>query len=296
MPDFKYYTPDTLEEALKVFGSNQSIAPIAGGTDLLVEMKQGVRHFENLVSLNNIPELKKISEDEDYVYIGPCATHSEIEESEIVWKYIPALAETVGFIGSHQIRNSGTIGGNICTCASCADTAPILIAYEAEVEVSSATKSKRVPLASFFLDHHKTMLEKAELLTNIIIPKPKPNTGVYFEKFGLRESASISVASVAVSITVKDKKIIDANIVVGACAPTPRKCPSAGKVLINAGPGELVRGSKTLSDTANAALKDLFPIDDIRGSAQYRRDIVKTLIIKAILNAFERSFSLNIVN
>jgi CO/xanthine dehydrogenase FAD-binding subunit len=112
IPDFKYHSPETLEEALKVFGSNDSIAPIAGGTDLLVEIKQGVRHFENLVSLNNIPELKNISEDENYVYIGPCVTHSEIEESDIVRNNIPALAETVGFIGSHQIRNSGTIGGN----------------------------------------------------------------------------------------------------------------------------------------------------------------------------------------
>ncbi|MDA3842911.1 MAG: xanthine dehydrogenase family protein subunit M [Candidatus Kapabacteria bacterium] len=296
IPDFKYHSPETLEEALKVFGSNDSIAPIAGGTDLLVEIKQGVRHFENLVSLNNIPELKNISEDENYVYIGPCVTHSEIEESDIVRNNIPALAETVGFIGSHQIRNSGTIGGNVCTCASCADTAPILIAYEADVEVSSAAESKRLPIATFFLNHHQTMLSKGELLTNIIIPKPKPNTGVYFEKFGLRESASISVASVAVSIIVKDKKIIRTNIVVGACASTPKKCPSAMKVLVNADPRELVKGSKTLSDIANAALKDIFPIDDIRGSAQYRLDIVKTLIIKAVLNAFERSFSLNIVN
>ncbi|MFA6572165.1 MAG: FAD binding domain-containing protein, partial [Bacteroidota bacterium] len=225
------------------------------------------------------------SEDNDFIYIGPAANFNLIQNSEIIRKYIPVLIDAVSKIGSHQIRNSGTIGGNLCTCASCADSAPILITYNAEVEICSAKGKRIVPLTEILLHHHRISISKNEILTKIIVPKPKANFAANFQKFGLRESASISVASVAVGLSVEHSIITDASIVVGACAPTPKRCPSAINKIINSDIRKIYPDSQLLNEIAEAASSDINPIDDIRGSAEYRREIVKIITKRAIINA-----------
>ncbi|OGU60486.1 MAG: hypothetical protein A2X64_08475 [Ignavibacteria bacterium GWF2_33_9] len=257
---------------------------MAGGTDLLVEMKMG-RKLENVVSLNMVSELNEISEDTDFVFIGPTVTFRQIQDSPIIQKYIPHLIDTVSKIGSPQIRNTGTVGGNVCTCASCSDSAPTLIAYNSEVEISSSTGIRRINLTDLQLFHRKTSISKREVLSKIIIPKPKPNFTANFQKFGLRESASISVGSVAVGLWIENSQIADANIVVGACAPTPIKCNSAMQLIINAKLSDLQKDSILLNEIAEATASDTNPIDDIRGSADYRKDIIKTITKRAILNS-----------
>jgi len=291
LPDFNYHRPSTLKEALDLLASCANIAPLAGGTDLLVEIKKGFRKFDDLVSLNSIRSLKKISENNGSISIGAGATHSEIIESEIIKKFLPALASTCGTIGSSQIRNTGTIGGNLCTCASCADTAPILLTFDAEVEITSNKGRRIILLEEFLKGHHINDLKKDELLTRIVVPKPSKNLSAYFEKFGLRNSAAISVVSIAISVLHKDNKIINNSVVIGASAPTPIKCPRSMNLLMGQDIRELNKmneNDKFLLEFGELVTKEIFPIDDIRGSGNYRRDIVKTISIRALLNVISQ--------
>ena len=288
LPDFNFHKPDNLADAFDLLDSKENVAPIAGGTDLLVEIKKGIRQFDNIVSLNNIDELKQIYEDENNIIIGGGVTHEQIISSYLINKYIPALAQTCRTIGSHQIRNTATIGGNLCTCASCADTAPILITFAASVEISSSLGKRTILVTEFFKGHHFNDLLKGEILTNIIIPKPKSDKGnfvAHYEKFGLRNTASISVASVAVSLVVKDNKIIKNHIVVGASAATPIECPKSVEMLNGTKLSELVEESEFIKNLGESVAKEIFPIDDIRGSGNYRKDIVRAISGRAVIKA-----------
>lgn len=289
LPDFKYYKPSTLQEACKLLEKSENGAAIAGGTDVLVEMKKELRHNNELISLSGISELKIISEDKEHLYIGAAVTHNEIIESSLINKVFPVLSETAREIGTDQIRNTGTIGGNLCTGASCCDMAPVLIAGNASLEIVSARSKRIISIKDFFLNHKITSLEKGEILTRIIIPQIKPGTGVSFSKFGLREAASIAVASAAVMVRIDGNVITDAAIVAGAVAPTPVICQSASEIL----PGEKIDGLETnlplLNKVGEAVQKDSLPIDDIRGSAYFRRSLVKTLSQRALIESINRA-------
>jgi len=287
IPELKYYKPKTLDEAYKLLKSENKSALLAGGTDILVEMKQGIRSFDNIISLKSIVALREIIETQDTILIGSCATHNQIAESGLVKKYLPALAETVLTIGTHQIRNTATIGGNLCTCASCADSAPILMIYDASLEIGSESGKRIIKASDFFLGHHINALQKGELLLNIIVTKPFDNFGAYFEKYGLRESASISVASVAAGLKIENEIIADANIIIGACAPTPIKSEKAISLLKNSNIKDLIKDSEVLKSIGTAASLEVLPIDDIRASAEYRREIVNVLTQRVVLKALE---------
>jgi len=289
LPDFNFHQPETIREVLTLIGERPGAAVMAGGTDLLVEMKKGLRLHDDIVSLARISELKQISCDEHNLLIGACSTHSEVIASELVCRIAPALAEATAKIGSKQVRNTGTIGGNICTAASCCDTAPVLLAMHASVEIADAGQKRVVPLCDFFTYNKRTILGKNELLTRFIIPKPESGTGACYEKFGLRESGSISVVSVAASITIHHGIISEATIVIGAVAPTPKISDQANEVLQGKNIRDLTENSPFLEAAGDAAVRDSIPIDDIRGGAQFRRDVLKVLSKRAILRAIEKT-------
>lgn len=291
IPDFDYHRPNTLDDAYLLLNKLDNPTPIAGGTDLLVEIKQGIKRTENIISLAGIKELKGITEDADSITINAGVTHSELIASPLILKYFPALSQTAGKIGTHQIQNTGTIGGNLCTCASCADTAPILLVYNAEILIGSLKGTRTMNLNEFFIGHHITILEKDELLLSIRLLKKKTKFCSWFEKFGLRESASISVASVAVGFEIDNNIVTNASVVVGACAPTPVKSISATEKLLGSNINQLNQGSDVLSGIGDAASKEVLPIDDIRASADYRRNIVSTITQRAIIKALNQNNS-----
>lgn len=283
LPDFNFHQPVTIQDALNLLAQRSNAAPMAGGTDLLVEMKKGLRMHDDIVSLAKIPELKHIADDEQNIFIGPCSTHSEVIASGLIGEILPALVEAASKIGSDQIRNTGTIGGNICTAASCCDTAPVLLAMNASVEIADSGSKRVVPLSDFFTFNKKTILRSGELITRFIIPKPKSGTGACYEKFGLREAGSISVVSVAAALRIEDDTITHASIVIGAVAPTPKISEQANEILIGKKIQDLSEGSPLMEEAGAAAVRDSIPIDDIRGGAQYRRDVLKVLVKRAIL-------------
>lgn len=289
LPEFNFHKPATLREALDLLNREPGAVPMAGGTDLLVEIKKGLRAHSDIVSLGAVGELKEIRADKDYLYIGACATHSSVMESPLVAEFAGALSEATAKIGSAQIRNAGTIGGNICTAASCCDTAPVLLALRASVEIACGSNRRTIPLKEFFTFNKRTVLKNGELVTRIIIPKPKAGTGCRYEKFGLRDAGAIAVVSVAVSLQIRNGSVNDAIVVIGAVAPTPKISDRANAVLTEKLVTELSEGSALLDRAGEAAVMDSIPIDDIRGGAQFRRDVLKVLTKRAIQRAIERA-------
>ena len=289
IPDFHYHRPRSVEEACRILGESPDGVPLAGGTDLLVEIKQGKRRHQDIVSLSGIKELKTINMNGNNLEIGAAVTHNELIESPVVRKYFSVLSESASQIGTDQIRNTGTIGGNLCTGASCSDIAPILVAVNAEVELVGTNNIRRIPVKNFFIFHRKTAIEKGEILTRIIISDPKPENGAYYEKFGLREAASIAVASAAALIELNEGICTDACIVLGAVAPTPKICTKAREIILGKKVSELSPGSQILQIAGEAAAKEAAPIDDIRGSAAFRRELVRILTQRAVSNALSRS-------
>jgi len=283
--DCNYHRPKSVAETVEILNSSDNAAILAGGTDLLVEIKKGIRQHSDLVSLSDINELKIISEDNNNIYIGTAITHNEIIKSKVICQFLPCLSQTCTKIGSEQVRNMATIGGNICTAASCCDTAPVLLAYYASIEIASKEGNRTIPLKDFFVFNKKTTLKEGEIVTKIIVPKPSKGTGVHYEKFGLREAMSISVVSVAVNVTIENKVVANSCVIIGAVAPTPRISKNATDLLNGSNLSDLKEGSKILEKIGQAASNDSIPIDDIRGGAQYRRDILTTLTQRAILSA-----------
>ncbi len=294
LQDFIYHKPATLQEACKLLESKENAAAIAGGTDILVEIKKGLRHNDNIVSLSGIKELKILEESENQLVIGAAVTHNEIKNSKFIKEKLPALAEAASLIGTDQVRNTATLGGNLCTGASCCDMAPVLIASNASVEIVSTNGKRIVALKDFFVFHKETSIGKGEIMTKIIVPLSKPGTGVCFKKFGLRDASAISVASASVMIKTDGNVFTDSCIVVGAVAPTPRISIKASKFLTGVKVTELLEGSSILKEVGEAAAADSLPLDDIRGTADFRRDIVNVLTQRAVLKAVNRAINLNI--
>lgn len=289
IPDFRYHAPATVEEACELLATSRDAALLAGGTDLLVQLKQGKRRHEDIVSLTRIAELESIRLDGDRLSIGATVTHAKLKTSSLIHEHWPAICEAAATIATTQIRNTATVGGNLCTAASCSDTAPILLALGAEIELVSSRGKRRLPLEDFFVFHHQTALDEGEILTRILGPLSEPGTGAAFEKFGLKDAAAVAVASLAVWVRVRGDLVSDVRIAMGAVAPTPRLARRAAELLEGAPVAKLSAGSPSLVELGRVVAGEAEPIDDLRGSADYRRGLVAVLSQRVLVEALERA-------
>ena len=287
LTDFNYHKPETIEEACKILSESNNAALLAGGTDILVELKKGLKIYDDVVSIKNLSDLIILKKEKENIIIGSAVTHNEIKNSTLIKKYLPALSKAVTTIGTEQIRNTGTIGGNICTAASCCDTAPVLLAYGASLEITSCSNKVTIPIKDFFLEHHKTVLKKGEILTKISIPIPNKSMGVSFIKFGLRDSAAISVTSVSVMLNFKNDICADSRIAIGAVTSAPKLSEKSKDILLELNKQKIVE-EDTLNEICKSTVEDALPIDDIRGSADYRRNVVYIITKRAILEAINQ--------
>ncbi len=285
MPRFEYHRPATLKEACEIKAEFKDKAQIlAGGTDLIVNLKKSLISPEILISLREIKELalKSIDFSNGSTRIGACSTASELTQSEHITGPFRALATGTGSLGSPLIRNMATIGGNLVTARPAADLAPSLMAYKGRVILNSLSKAREVSLDDFFTGPGKTVIKDDEILTEVVLDHPPPYSGCGYIKLGTRRALEISLVNVAAFITLEKPKgpVTDARIVLGAVGPTPLRALTAEKFLTGKRPDEGL-----FSDAARAAAKDSRPIDDFRGSAEYRRDMVKVLTKRALLEA-----------
>jgi len=282
LPQFKYYKPRTLDEALKLLNELDEAKVIAGGTDLLIDMRIGRYRPKNIIDINDLNELKYIVDDGDWIRIGALTRLQELIDSEIVREKLPILYEAVYHMASWQIRNRGTIGGNLCNASPAADTAPPLMVLEAKLRVISIEGEKTIDVREFFLGPRKTILKRNELLKEIMVPVYK-DYGYSYMKLGRRNSFTLSIVSVASLVKVEDNVFSDVRIALNSIAPTPIRAFSVEKYLV---------GRKVAIDSIKAAsklvAKDISPITDIRATAEYRRDMAIVLTYDALKVALKR--------
>jgi CO/xanthine dehydrogenase FAD-binding subunit len=280
MKPFEYNVVHSIEEVCSVlveYGSDARI--LAGGTDLLIELrKTNARSPKVVVDISFLDELRNFKPQNGTVILKPLVTHSEIVNSKVVQKYAPLLSSAASTVGSTQIRNRGTVGGNIMNAATCADTVPPLIALGANITLKSKTGSRQLDLSDLFIKPYQTKARTDEILTDIQFPKLLPNTKSAFIKLGRRNALSISRLSVAAIITQdKNTKITDARIVPGAILPVWRRVAEAEQMLI----GE--RPSKELFTAAGQKVSEvMISYTGRRWSTEYKEPVIAVLVRRAL--------------
>lgn len=285
LPKFEYLAPKSIAEACALLARHKGSARVmAGGTDLLVQMKGREVMPKYLVGLKNIAGMDKIEYDKaEGLKIGSLATHASIASSPIIKEKFGCLADAVSQIGFPQTRNVGTIGGNLCNAAPSADSAPILIALGAKVKMTSVDGERTVLLEKFFTGPGQTVLGEDAILTEIQVPNQPPDSGGAYVKLSLRSAVAAVGVAAQVVLDSSHRVCTDARIVLGAVAPTPIR---AGKA------EEAVKGKKLdeslIEQAGQIASGEASPISDVRTSMDYRRKMVKILTIKALSQALSR--------
>lgn len=286
MKPFSYFSPRTLREAVELLIQHGQEAKIlAGGTDLLVEMKEGIVAPQYVIDLKNIPALNQIRLEDHYLKIGSLATVHEIEVNPSVRQYAGVLAQAASLLGSPQIRNKGTIGGNLCHASPSADLAPPLLALDGKVGMIGKNGERMEDLEKFFIGPGMTTLKVDEILTEIQVPIPPPGSAGIYSKFSPRQAMNLALVGVATLITLnRDSQICTgARIALGAVAPTPIRAKKSEKIL----EGQIIK-EELLQEVSHLAAEESRPISDIRGSAWYRKEIIKNLVGQGIAHALER--------
>ena len=289
MKPFDYLAPRTLAEAVDALAKyNGQARMIAGGTDLLLKMKAGRLAAKAVINIKRIPELRCLS-FESHLTLGALTTLEELRRSPIIREHYPALAEAAATMASTQIRNLATVGGNLCNAAPSADLAPILIALNAIVRIAGPGGERRIPLSDFFTGPGTTVLAPDELMAALKVPRP---TGpALYLKHSPREHMDIAVVGVGLSLRWGSSSTAtptsggtlratatptptceSARVVLGAVAPTPLRAQRAEAELLG---GPL--SAERIERAAKLAAEEAKPIDDVRGSAWYRRRMVEVL-------------------
>ncbi len=285
-----YYTPNTPAEALTLLNTHRSAARIiSGGTDLLLELERGARQVEAVIDVSRVAGLDTIALKEDgRIHLGPAVTHNQVVDSDLCRQHAFPLVSACRQVGSPQIRNRGTIAGNLATASPANDTISPLTALEASVTLASTGGRRQVPLADFFLGVRRTALAANEMIIDIHFPAMQPNQVGTFEKLGLRRAQAISVVNVAVVLTISESQISEARIALGSVAPTIIRAPQAEQALV----GRALT-DEVIAQAAKLAAQAAKPITDIRGSAAWRRYAVEVYTrraLRALRNGEERDF------
>lgn len=283
---FEYFSPKTSAEALELvnrFGKKAKI--LAGGTDLLIMMKEKVIKPEYLIDINEISELKGIVyEPGKGAVIGAATKVSEVEHSEIIREKYYALHQAAGELGSVQVRNMATIGGNSCHASPAAETPTPLIALGATVVLSSLSGEREIPLEDFIIGNRQTALAEGEILTKFKLPEPAPRSASRYWYIGLRDAMEIDAVNMAVNIVLEDdlRTVKALKLVMGSVSPRPLVSAEVPNILVGK---EFTL--ELVEKAAEAASGEAKPISDIRASAEYRREMVAVLARRLLKEAFD---------
>ncbi len=284
MNRFEYFEPATLAEAVALLGRcNGKASLLAGGTDLLVEIKEHIRRPDYVINIKQIPGMEELSYDAKAgLRFGALVTSRAIEISPAVQEKYPGLAQAVRELGSIQVRNRATVVGNICRASPSADTLPPLIADGASARIYGPEGERIVVLEEFFTGPGETVLKPDELVTEITIPPPPARTGRIYIKHGRRKAMELATVGVAISLTLEGDTCREVRIALGAVAPTPIRARRAESLLRNQ-----VIDEHLIEQAARTAMGEARPIGNVRASAEYRRRMVEVLTRRAITQAVE---------
>ena len=264
----------------------RSVKVLAGGTDLLVDLKSASRVPRVIVDISRATDLKGIAVTDQGLRIGAMVTHTEIMRSPLIRERVPALADAVRTIGAVQTRNMGTLGGNLVTCVPSMDSGPALVALDALVTIAGPGRRRQLPLTGFFAGPRKTLLKPQELLLDIIIPKENLGKPADFQKFGLRKGQALALVNAAASLWLdrKTNACLAPRIALGAVGPTVIRARAAEAHL----EGRAIT-PEAVAEAGRIAAAEARPISDFRASAGYRRDLIAVLTRRALANACARA-------
>jgi carbon-monoxide dehydrogenase medium subunit len=286
LPKFEYHTPTSLPEALDLLTKYDGRgAVLAGGTDLLVSMKKREVLPEHLISLKGVAELKGIHDEKEGMKIGTFVTLGEIEHSKMIQDKFGVLWDAVQVMASRQIRNLATIGGNLCSAAPSADTAPPLIVLDASVEILSPNGKRKVLVENFFKGPGESDLKPGEILTQIMIPNPPPKSGGAYFKLMRRAAMDLAQVGIAACLSIDLEKNIctGARIALGAVGLTPIRALKAEQILLNKQVNQ-----KIGKEAGKIAAEEANPRSSIRASKEYRREMIEVLTKRAVMTAYNR--------
>ncbi len=283
MKKFEYHQPSTLKQALSLMEKLKGCGKyIAGGTDILVRMKQRAIHPDTLISLRAIDRLKTISHN-GALSIGSMTSFRELERDPVIAQVYPALARAVSGLANPQVRNVATVGGNLCNAAPSADCAPPLIVMQATLKLQGPGGEREVPIDQFFTGPGENCMEAEEVLTQIQIPKKANHTGMAFLKVG-RVAQDIAVVNAAALLVMDKKKCGECRLAVGAVAPVPLRLRNVEKLI----EGEEI-GPELLDRVSQMVEQEVSPITDVRSTEEYRRIMSGVLIKRAIQQALKNA-------
>lgn len=284
LPGFEYLAPETIDEAVLLLSRHGKEAkPIAGGTDILLKMKrrEGVPRY--LVGLKNIPGLDNIEyDDAQGLRFGPLVTIHAMETSPIVREKFPILSQAASTIGSAQIRNLGTVVGNVCNALPSADMIPSLIVLGATVRIASTKGEKSIPVEDFLTGPGQTVLAHDELVEEVQVPCLPPHSGGVYIKHAPREAMDLAIISVATRITLDDRICRVVRICLGTAGPIPMRAVKAEQIL-----RDKPFSAALAREASEAASEEAQPRSSIRSSAEYRKEMVRTLTARALNKAKE---------
>jgi CO/xanthine dehydrogenase FAD-binding subunit len=286
MPSYDYQKAYSLKEALDAASAFEGASAfLAGGTDLLVQIKEGRKQPRCVIDVKGVPEMADLTFSDNELSIGALTCIRTLEKSRSIVEKVPLLAQAAGKLGSVQIRHRATIGGNLCNASPSADTAPALLAFEAKAEIFGKTGPRVVALDKFFLKPGTTVLGDGEILTRLTIPLPcTPNGSVYY-KLSARKAMDLAFVGVAVLLELDGgDRIRKARIALAAVDPTPIRVPSAEKLLEG-----LRLTPEAARESGEQAARSCKPISDLRASAEYRREMVRELCQQGLFAAYRQA-------
>ena len=286
VPDVEFHETSTLIEAASLM---QKYAPnarlLAGGTDLLVDLKAGRDCARHVVSISRLSELRGIESTDFGLRIGAMTTISQLGRSPVIAERFAPILDAAYKMAVRQIRNMATVGGNLASAVPCADLPPILMVLRASISLWSPDGERTMPLDAFFVGVRKTACKSGELVAAVLVPDMPDRFGAAYARFGLREGNAIAVAAVAAGLQLDENETItDARIVLGAVAPLPKPATAAIASLIGK-----PANRQTFEQAAAIAITEAQPISDVRGSADFRRELVGVLTRRALTTALDRA-------
>lgn len=287
MSDVQFLSPKTLDEAVQALSNTNNIGKtkiLAGGTDLLVQIKSGISRPDTIIDIKNIKELKEISNDDGSFTIGAAVSGSKLDDEKDFGDNWPGVLEALKLIGSEQIQGRASLGGNVCNASPAGDSVPALIASGAKVNIHGPNGSRTLPVEEIHIGPGKTSLKDGEIVVNFQFPKKKSCSGDAYLRMIPRTEMDIAVVGCAVNVTMDGDKCVDARVALGAVAPTALLVEEASELLIGSSFEEDI-----VEKAAQACENACNPIEDKRGTVSYRKKVSKVLFKRALDKAIERA-------
>jgi len=282
----RYEAPETVNAAVKLLAGAKGVSRVlAGGTDLLVQMRSGLVEPDLVVDIKRIPDMHKVTAEKGGLRVGAAVSGAELDENSKFGKTWPGVMEAFELIGSTQVQGRCTLAGNLCNASPAADSVPAMVAAGAVARVAGPKGRRDVPVEKILAGPGKTTLKKGEFIASIFFPKRPPKSGDAYLRFIPRTEMDIAVVGVGVNLTVDRKGVITAaRVALGAVAPTVLLVPAAAKALIGS-----TLDDAALEKAAAAASKACKPINDKRGTIEYRVKVAGVMTRRAAQIAYDRA-------